>query len=730
MGLQGSISSSLANLSYIETIDLSANALNGSIPPLMGSLSQLKHLSLRGNRLGGTTPSSLVSLSALVHLDLARNMLSGQIPNHIANLTNLTLLDLSANHLNGTIPSLKGLQNLERLFLQKNQFVGAIPDEFGHLEQLYILKISHNKLSGRIPQSICNLGRLKGLFLHHNHLSDVIPVSLGYCTKLQVLDLSHNSLIGSIPQELGNLFRIKFYVNLSFNYLQGALPQEIGKLVSVRAIDISHNRLNGVIPQTLGNCTALQYLNLSRNGLEGSVPNPLGNLKNLRYLDLSSNFLSGTMPLSLKGLKFLRILNFSFNCLAVDEDERRFFVNSSVVVSSFPACGRKNSFKETRLSRKVMGETAAGAFCLTAFIFILGFVWTKKLDIRTYLWTLQQFTNGKISYKEIKRATAGFSDDNLLGRGNFGSVYKGILDDGREVAVKVLDSTKKNARNNFTAECNALRHIRHRNVVKIITTCSSSTETFMCLLFRLMCNGSLESHLYPRNHSSRALGLEERLNIALDIAHAIEYLHHQCGQQIVHCDIKPSNVLLDEDLTAYLSDFGIAKLKGQSSLELANFRGLKGTVGYIAPEYGVNGRVSTRGDVYSYGILLLEMLTSKKPTHPMFQGNFTLRKWVSNAFQDRIMDIVDQRLDLNVMFDDNRNLVVKKLLRIGLWCSEDSPQARLTITEALSFLKIIKDEWEMRTSRPQLESFHDLLDRLVPSIWYDAPGSSSDLSSP
>ncbi|KAH9330305.1 hypothetical protein KI387_002413, partial [Taxus chinensis] len=178
MGLQGSVSSHLANLSFLQTIEL-------------------KYLSLRGNRLGGAIPSSLGSLLELTHLDLGQNIISRQIPSQLGYLTNLVHLDLSVNHLNGTIPSLRRLEILERLFLQNNQFVGTIPDELGQLKHLHVLKISHNKLSGRIPQSIGNLQRLKRLFLHHNHLSDMIPFGLGYCKELQLLDLSHNSLIGS-----------------------------------------------------------------------------------------------------------------------------------------------------------------------------------------------------------------------------------------------------------------------------------------------------------------------------------------------------------------------------------------------------------------------------------------------------------------------------------------------------------------------------------------------------
>ncbi|KAH9330311.1 hypothetical protein KI387_002419, partial [Taxus chinensis] len=280
-----------------------------------------------------------------------------------------------------------------------------------------------------------------------------------------------------------------------------------------------------------------------------------------------------------------------------------------------------------------------------------------KIWKKMQLWLLNRIIPPKLSYEDIVKATDGFNELNISGKGNSGSVYKGLLSDGRYVAVKVFNLIKKDADKNFTEECEVLRKIRHRNLVKIITTCS--TDNFKALIYEYMSNGSLEKHLYPDNHPNCELGVKERLNIAIDLAHVIEYLHHDCHVQIVHCDVKPSNVLLDQDMTAHLSDFGIARIAGP---ETVDFKVLKGTVGYIAPEYGLSGRISTKRDVYSYGILLLEMVTGKSPTNDMFEGDLTLHNWVNSSFLNQVLDVVDQRLLTDSA--GNEIQIVVSLLRI------------------------------------------------------------------
>eukprot|EP00253_Pinus_taeda_P018024 PITA_18024 len=221
-------------------------------------------------------------------------------------------------------------------------------------------------------------------------------------------------------------------------------------------------------------------------------------------------------------------------------------------------------------------------------------------------------------------------------------------------------------------------------------------------MFEFMPNGSLEKHLYPNIHNNNVevvceLALRARLDIAINVAHAIKYLHHDSFVQVMHCDIKPENVLLDEDMVAHVTDFGIAKLIGESSTgSLSSTLALRGSVGYIAPEYGLGVAVSSQGDVYSYGILLLEILTRKQPTSGMFIGDLNLHSWVNLAFPDRVKEVIDNDLFIEVGSDDfEENKVYKclvSLLRVGLLCSKHSPNERPTMKFVVMALESIKED--------------------------------------
>ncbi|XP_028797281.1 probable LRR receptor-like serine/threonine-protein kinase At3g47570 [Neltuma alba] len=226
----------------------------------------------------------------------------------------------------------------------------------------------------------------------------------------------------------------------------------------------------------------------------------------------------------------------------------------------------------------------------------------------------------RISYYDLLQGTNGFDEGNLLGSGSFGSVYKAILPNEKIVAVKVFNIDIEEALRSFDIECAAMCNLRHRNLIKIISSCSN--DDFKSLVMEFMSNGSLDRWLYSHNY---CLDILQRLNIMVDVAAALEYLHHGTLTRIVHCDIKPSNVLLDENMVAHLSDFGIAKLLSEEQLE--THTKTLATVGYMAPEYGSKGVVSFKGDVYSYGIVLMEMFTRKKPTDEMFVEGLGLKDW-------------------------------------------------------------------------------------------------------
>ncbi|XP_020242627.1 probable LRR receptor-like serine/threonine-protein kinase At3g47570 [Asparagus officinalis] len=312
----------------------------------------------------------------------------------------------------------------------------------------------------------------------------------------------------------------------------------------------------------------------------------------------------------------------------------------------------------------------------------------------------------QVSYGDLVKATNGFSEDNRIGSGSFGNVYKGLLDGEyrKAVAVKVLNLHVRGASRSFLVECEAMKNIRHRNLLKILTICSSvdfQCNDFKAVVSEFMDNGSLDAWLHPKANERfklKKLNLIGRLNIVIDVAHALHYLHHLCGKPIVHRDLKPSNILLDDNMMAHVGDFGLAKfLKKVSSQYSTSSCGLKGTIGYIAPEYGMGSEVSTRGDVYSYGILLLEMFTGKRPTDEMFVGGLTLRMFVEMAFSERIIDIIDAHLfapptnDAEKMNYARAIECIALLLRIGITCSNELPAKRMDMGNIIKELHIVRD---------------------------------------
>jgi len=467
--------------------------------------------------------------------------------------------------------------------------------------------LSNNKLSGAIPTSLGNFIQLRTLILYGNLLSGTITPSLG-SMKLELLDLSHNKLTGTIPREVASLTTMEIYFNLSDNLLEGILPMELTNMDKVWAIDLSSNNFSGKIPPNLGSCEAVELVNLSHNWLEGPIPESFGNLLSLQSLDLSSNFLSGEIPSSLEKCSSLKQLDLSFNnfsgplpkggifdYLMIESVEGNQFCGS---LPGIPSCEhRKRSMIHSHTFLGILVSiVSVSAFSLT-IISVLGY----RMFFRT---VLLQSDSGvsrtsaldlstsypRITYRELVKATAGFNQSRLIGSGSFGHVYRGVMDDGSVVAVKVLQLQTGNSTRSFNRECQVLKRIRHRNLIRIITACS--LPDFKALVLPFMSNGSLENYLYPEQwHSSLQLSLIERVNICCDIAEGMAYLHHHSPVQVIHCDLKPSNILLNDDMTALVSDFGIARLvmaaderstiaetAGNSTANL-----LSGSLGYIAP---------------------------------------------------------------------------------------------------------------------------------------------------
>ncbi|CAK9146333.1 unnamed protein product, partial [Ilex paraguariensis] len=496
-----------------------------------------------------------------------------------------------------------------------------------------------------------------------------------------------------------NLWRLKdlLELNLSLTSLVGYLTPEIGSLKVVTKIDLSKNWLSGIVPSTIGGLQDLSTLLLAHNRLQGPLPELLGNLISLEFLDLSHNNISGTIPKSLEALFHLKYLNVSYNKLRGEIPNGGAFTNFTyqsfmsnedlggaprwLVPLSESSSLQRSWKKRVLLVVYISLPIAIMVLALTLIFILIRRQRRSTIPIENDLF--RATTQERISYYELRQATHNFNESNLLGMGGFGSVYRGILTYGTHLAIKVFNLQLEGSFKGFDTECEVLRNLRHRNLTKVISSCSNLD--FKALVFQYMPKGSLEKWLYSHNHF---LDILQRLDIMIDVAYALDYLHHGYSIPVVHCDLKPSNVLLDENMVAHVSDFGIAKLLGEESTTLTKSLA---TLGYIAPEYGLEGLISTRCDVYSYGIMLMEIFTRTKPSDEKFTGDLTLKNWVNDALPNAIIQVIDA----NLIRADDEHLTVKvecvlSIMELALKCSTESPVERISMREVVTALQKIK----------------------------------------
>nr|KJB73885.1 hypothetical protein B456_011G258600 [Gossypium raimondii] len=688
-------------------LDFNNNMLDGNVPSLE-KLDNLFDLELGINHFGHGRKGDLNFLCTLVnktkleYLSIVKNNFGGEFPECISNFSsNLRGLNMGGNNILGKIPDEIGnLINLEVLDVGHNQLLGSIPFDIGRLWKLNIFYALSNFLSGTIPHSIGNLTELTKLILDINNIQGNIPSNLGKCQNLLSLGLSNNNLSGTIPPEILGLSSLSIVLNLSSNSLTGELPVEVEKLKNLGLLDVSHNRLSGLIPNNLGSCVSLVELYLEGNLFEGPIPLSLSSLRGLGALDVSNNNLSGGIPEFLVRFGALKYLNLSFNNFEGVIPSEGVFKNTSAIFveGNNKLCG---GILELHLSR-CNSKTSSKASAKLKIAIIV-----KKEQKPT---TCAEHSLLQLSYQSILRATNGFCMENLVGSGSFGSVYKGILEEsGVAIAVKVLNLLHHRASKSFFTECEALKNIRLRNLVKVLTAISA-------LVYEFMENGSLEDWLHPyvsMNESEMTgnLNFFQRVNMAIDVAHALQYLHHHCETSIIHCDLKPSNILLDGEMVGHIGDFGLAKILSADRLNYSSNQssslGLRGTIGYAPPEYGIGSDLSTKGDVYSYGILLLEMFTGKRPTDERFKEGLSLHKHVKAALANRVIEIIDPillqesvrggtiidiTLNENSLGNDRHLQCLNLIFETGLTCSAQSPSERMDMSDIVTKLCSIRDQ--------------------------------------
>ncbi|PHT49642.1 hypothetical protein CQW23_09389 [Capsicum baccatum] len=697
--LVGTIPHSISNCSKLTKLELSGNKLTGLIPNSLGYLTRLQFLNLGENNftcdsslsfltsltncrnltdlylpfnpLNGMLPASTGNLSIYLRKFYAGNCkIKGRIPNEVGNLSSLLDLDLPRNNLVGSIPtSIGNLRSLQQFNLNNNKLTGFIGDHICQLQHLGDIYLDQNQLSGYLPNCLGNVTSLREIHLGSNKLSSNIPPSLGNLQDLVVLDLSSNNMVGSLPLEIGNL-KAATLIDLSMNRFSNGIPREIGGLQNLVQLSLRHNKLQGAIPDTMSNMVGLEFLDLSHNNISGIIPKSLEKLQNLKYFNVSFNKLYGEIP---SGGPFKNLSS-------------QFFIYNEALcgssIFSVPPCPTSSKHRSNRKKLLVLFLLLAIAVVFVPMTFVLLWIrYRRGKSVPQQVDLLYTVSRERISYYELLRATNALSESNLIGSGSFGSVYKGILRSGTAIAVKVFNLQLDAAFKSFDTECEVLCSLRHRNLVKIITSCSSLD--FKALVLKYMPNGSLEKYLYSHNYF---LDTKQRLSIMIDVACALEYLHHGCSMPVIHCDVKPSNVLLDEDMVAHLSDFGIAKLLGEDEGYL--YTKTLATLGYIAPEYGLDGLVSTKCDVYSYGVLLLETFTRRKPNE--FEGDLSLKQWVSYSLPGAVMDVVDSNLVTQMGSRLQMELdVVGSIMKVALDCCAENPARRTNMKDVVGMLQKI-----------------------------------------
>ncbi|KAK7336899.1 hypothetical protein VNO77_17450 [Canavalia gladiata] len=700
--LAGPLPSSIIRLKNITLFYLHSNNFSGTIPEDFGP-AFLTNVSFANNSFSGKLPSGICNGGKLNYMAASMNNLAGPIPESLRNCSELIRVVLGHNHLSGDIANAFGIYPyLDFIDLGHNQLYGLLSSNWGECKTLSSFSVASNKLQGNIPPEIGKLPRLQNLDLSENNLTGNIPVELfSSSSKLLKLNLSNNDLSGQIPAGIGKLSQLQ-YLDLSANNLSGPIPSKLGNCQKLIFLKLSMNNLDGHMPYELGNLVNLQpLLDLSHNSLTGQIIKQLGNLISLEVLNLSHNQLSGTIPSDLKGLISLQSVDISYNKLEGPLPDQEAFRNAPPEAlvgnaglcadpdgsANLSPCGKE---KPNKVNKHKLVISIATPFAALIILLVSLRVLVYWHYHRVHQDKKGKISNGKnsffvwnyrnmIEFRDLCMATEDFSDKYCIGIGGQGSVYKAVLPTGEIFAVKRLHQNEEmdfsgNQTQNFKSEIHAMVDIRHRNIVKM---CGFSyMYGSMFFIYEYVERGSLEKVL-QKEQEAKFLTWDMRLNMIKGLANALSYLHHDCIPSIVHRDISGNNVLLDSEYEPKISDFGTARLlkKGES-----NWTAPAGSYGYMAPELALTMKVTEKCDVYSFGIVALEIMVGMYPDEVLScleSGEFDVQQFV---------DFLDKRL---APPEGPALQILTLVASLILTCIDKDPLSRPTMHHVSSRLQVL-----------------------------------------
>ncbi|KAL5741401.1 hypothetical protein ACOSP7_028133 [Xanthoceras sorbifolium] len=739
--LEGKFPSNWGACDNLEVLSLSHNFFTGEIPGSFGHCKKLRFLDLSSNRLTGELAEEL-PVPCMTVFDVSGNLLSGSIPIFydracppVPSLrqqlfesynpstayqsffmsksqvgTPLALLgadkalaiyhNFGGNNFTGSLPSMPiaperlGNQTAYAFFAGDNDLSGPFPGNlFDICDRLSMImvNVSNNRMPGQVPAKIgkiCN--SLKYLDASRNQIYGPIPAGIGELVSLVALNLSWNLVQDQIPSSLGQIKGLK-YLSLAGNNLTGSIPSSLGQLQLLDVLDLSSNFLSGKIPDGLKDLRNLTVLLLNNNKLSGKIPSGLANVSTLSAFNVSFNNLSGPLPLSNNLMKCSSVFgnpylrpcqSFSLTVPASDSQ-----VGDSQNYVSPPPGSPIGNVNRGFNSIEIASIASASAIVSVLFALIVLFFYTRKWNPRSRVMgstrkevTIFTDVGVPVTFENVVQATGNFNASNCIGNGGFGATYKAEISPGVLVAIKRLSVGRFQGVQQFHAEIKTLGRLRHPNLVTLIGYHASETEMF--LIYNYLPGGNLENFIQER--STRAVDWKILYKIALDTARALAYLHDECVPRVLHRDVKPSNILLDDGFNAYLSDFGLARLLGTSETHATT--GVAGTFGYVAPEYAMTCRVSDKADVYSYGVVLLELLSEKKALDPSFSsyGNgFNIVAWACMLLrQGRAKEFFTAGL-----WDAGPHDDLVEVLHLAVVCTVDSLSTRPTMKQVVRRLK-------------------------------------------
>ncbi|KAI3470385.1 hypothetical protein Pfo_027048 [Paulownia fortunei] len=715
------------------------NQLSGEIPSqLFNSDMSLIHVLFDGNQLEGSIPSTVGLVQTLEVLRLDRNSLEGNVPSNLNNLTNIIELNLAHNMLSGAIPNLTGMNSLNYVDLSNNSFKQSeAPDWFSTLQSLTTLMIEYGPLEGSVPSEIFSLPQIQQVKLRNNAFGDKLDMSANISQQLQLVDLENNDIssltIGSEYKStlllIGNPVCSASMENTVYCQIQqSAKPYSTSLANCGSQICTSDQKLN---PQSC-DC-AYPY----EGTLYFRAPSfrDLSNASLFHSLEMSLWVKLGLSPgsISLQN-PFFNVDDYLQVQLGLFPSDAKYFNRSEVQRIGFSLSNQTykppaefgpyyfialpyifgDDQGTAHISKGMIAGITTGCAFLVLVLAGLGtYALRQKRRAEQAISLSKPFASwapsGKdsggapqlkgarwFSYDELKKCTNNFSESNQIGSGGYGKVYRGVLSSGQVVAIKRAQQGSVQGGLEFKTEIELLSRVHHKNLVGLVGFCFEQGEQM--LVYEFMANGTLRESLSGR--SGVHLDWKRRIRIVLGSARGLAYLHELANPPIIHRDVKSTNILLDENLTAKVADFGLSKLVSNSSKGHVSTQ-VKGTLGYLDPEYYMTQQLTEKSDVYSFGVVMLELITAKQPIE---KGKYIVRE-VKIAMDKNDETYYGLRDIMDPAIRNTPNLIgFPRFLELAIQCVEESASDRPTMSEVVKSLETILQNDGLNTNSTSASS--------------------------